>query len=255
MVATCFSLDILASNTKSDFLIENQGVESTIASPLKHFLRYTVGMYYYIFGGVLLLLAIWTVGSYLAVRNLEEPAYTVLEKRKGYEIREYKPYIIAETTVTGDQRAGINQGFSIIAGYIFGDNTSKQKIPMTTPVLEEVGGGVSEKIAMTVPVIDTEAAENERTISFVLPSKYTLDTLPTPNDDRVKLVEVPAQKVAALRFTWYGTPARVESQKAKLQTMLIRDNLTTIGNLRTAFYNPPLSMPLILRNEILAPLQ
>lgn len=212
-------------------------------------------MYYYIFGGIIILFVIWAIGSYIAVRNLEEPSYAVLEKRDGYEIRQYDPYIVAEATVTGFGSKSINEGFTIVADYIFGNNTSKSKISMTTPVLEEVGGGSSEKIAMTVPVIDTAVTTDTRTISFVLPAQYTLDTLPTPNDGRVKLVGVPAQKVAALRFTWYGTPSRVATQKANLEALLARDNETITGNLRTAFYNPPLSMPLILRNEILAPLQ
>ena len=205
---------------------------------------------YYIIGGIVLLLVIWAVGSYLAVRNLEEPSYTVLEQKSGYEVRQYDPYIVAETVVSAsDYNRDISNGFRAVAGYIFGDNTSKVKISMTTPVLEQ--SEKSEKIAMTVPVLEGSSDSATRTVAFVLPSTYTMDTLPTPNNESVKLREVDGRKVAALRFTWYGTPARVAAKKALLLEKLKSDGYTVVSEPQAAFYNPPLSMPLVLRNEIL----
>jgi len=208
-------------------------------------------MYYYLFFGFIAVLLVWAIGSYLVIRNLEEPSYTVLEKRDGYEIREYSPYIIAETEVTGNYSTALNQGFSRIADYIFGNNTSNTSIAMTAPVLENE----SEKIAMTVPVVTSLDDTQARTVSFVLPSKYTMDTLPTPNNPRVTLTEVPGRTVAALRFSWYATEARVEKKKALLDSYLTRDDVTKIGSVQVAQYNPPLSMPLTLRNEILVPIE
>ncbi len=212
-------------------------------------------MYYYIFGGIIILFVIWAIGSYIAVHNLEEPGYAVLEKRDGYEIRQYDPYIVAEATVTGFGSESINEGFTIVADYIFGNNTSKSKISMTTPVLEEVGGGSSEKIAMTVPVLDTALSADQKTIAFVLPSKYTLDTLPVPNNERVTIAEVPEQKMAAIRYTWYSPDARTERKKSEFLTQIKSDGLTALDVPKAAFYNPPLSMPLLLRNEILIPIE
>lgn len=212
-------------------------------------------MYYYIFGGAGVLLIIWAIGSYLAIRYIEEPTYTLLERKQGYEIREYQPYIVAETTVTGGYRESLNQGFRLIADYIFGNNTTKQSISMTTPVLEAVAAVQSEKIAMTVPVIETATSNETRTVSFVLPATYTMETLPIPNNDAVRLLEVPAQTVAVLRFSWYATPERVAAKKETLRTLLERDGVVTIGSYRSALYNPPLSMPLTLRNEIIVPIQ
>ncbi len=212
-------------------------------------------MYYYILGTFVLALVIWVIGSYLVVRTIEEPAYTVLEKKDGYEIREYAPYIMAKTTVTGNYDEATNKGFRIIADYIFGNNTKKESIAMTTPVLESKAEASSEKIAMTTPVLETAGENNERTIAFVLPSKYTLETLPTPNNNAVTFTEVPARKVAALTFTWYATESRMEAKKALLQSYLKRDNITTAGEPETARYNPPLSMPLMLRNEVLIPVE
>lgn len=209
-------------------------------------------MYYYIFGAVVVAVLLWTLGSYLVVRNIEEPKYTVLEKKAGYEIREYAPYIVAKTTVTGSYNEATSKGFSLIADYIFGNNTKKESIAMTAPVIEKPA---SEKIAMTVPVLEIDSKNGERTISFVLPSKYTLETLPQPNNPVVTLSEVPARKVAALTFTWYATASRMEAKKELLQGYLKRDNLTPAGDAETARYNPPLSMPLLLRNEILIPVE
>lgn len=208
-------------------------------------------IYYYLGFGLVLLFSIWLIGSYLVIRNLEEPTYTVLEKRDGYEIRQYEPYIIAKTKVTGDYSSGLNQGFGLIADYIFGNNTSKTSIAMTAPVLENK----SESIAMTVPVLNTPEEGVTRTISFVLPSKYTLDTLPEPNNKKVELAEVPARTVAAIRFNWYATETRVTKKQTLLEEMIAKDGLTTNGPAQVAQYNPPLSIPITRRNEILIPIE
>jgi len=207
-------------------------------------------MYYYLAFGVLLAVVLWTAGSYLAITNLEEPSYTVLEKKDGYEIRLYKPYIIATTEINGTYSQALNQGFRQIADYIFGNNTAQTKIAMTAPVLESQ----SEKIAMTVPVTTSLDESASRSVSFVLPASYTLDSLPIPNNDKVKLVEVPERTVAALRFTWYATESRVADKKAQLQQLLKKDELAATGPAQVAQYNPPLSMPLTRRNEILIPI-
>lgn len=209
-------------------------------------------MYYYFGFAVLALLVIWTVGSYLVIRNLEEPKFTVLESTDSYEIREYAPYIIAKTDVTGSYEEASSNGFRIIGDYIFGNNTSRTSIAMTAPVLESKS---SEKIAITVPVIDTEKDESTRTISFVLPSEYTLETLPKPNNPQVTISQVDARKVAVLSFTWYPTAKRVENKKKELLVLVENDGLEVDGEIQVARYNPPLSMPLVLRNEIIIPIK
>jgi SOUL heme-binding protein len=210
-------------------------------------------MYYYIFGALVGGVALWAIGSYLVIARIEEPAYTVVEKKDGYEIRQYQPYIMAKTTVTGNYAEATNKGFRIIADYIFGNNTKKESIAMTTPVLESEAG--SEKIAMTTPVLESAGENNERTIAFVLPSKYTMDTLPAPNNNAVTFMEVPARKVAALRFSWYANESRMETKKELLKSYLKRDSVIASGAAETARYNPPLSMPLLLRNEVLIPIE
>lgn len=196
----------------------------------------------------------WSVGSWWVVKDIEEPAYTAVSSHDGYEVRQYEPYIIAETRVTGAYDTAVNDGFRIIANYIFGGNTKKEPIAMTAPVVEQTAPVVSEKIAMTVPVVETSAGDNEHLISFVMPSAYTLETLPTPDDSRVVLRKVEDETLAVLRFGWYATDARVEMQKEKLREFLERDGFEIVGEARVARYNPPFSAPYMQRNEILIPI-
>jgi len=195
---------------------------------------------------IAILFLVWVAYGYFSSR-VKEPKFTVLEKKDGYEIREYAPYIEARVKVTGSYREAQNNGFRILAGYIFGGNTSKTSIAMTTPVVEQK----SESIAMTAPVVETLTDTGERVVSFVMPQEYTLTTLPTPNDRRIEIVEVPAHKSAVLRYTWNTTAERVEQKKSELLSYIKRDGLVSIGVPRGARYDPPWTPPFMMRNEVL----
>jgi hypothetical protein len=204
----------------------------------------------------------WLLYTWLPVDNIEEPKYTLISQKNGYEIREYGDYILAETTISGaeNRHEASRKGFSIIAGYIFGDNIKKDKISMTVPVNTEES--TSEKIAMTAPVntekiemtmpVNTkeEADSAIYNVSFVMPSKYTLETLPEPNDKRVKLREVPAHKVAVRRFSWTTSESAFKKNEAELLKALSRDGVETVGAVNVARYNTPLTIPFMLRNEV-----
>lgn len=196
---------------------------------------------------VLLALAlIWSIGSWLVVRNIEEPSYTVVERRDGYEIRDYAPYIVAEVETSGQRDQSLNQGFRLLADYIFGNNTKSAPIAMTAPVAESV----SEPVAMTVPVME-QGSGDTRHVTFTMPSKYTLATLPKPNNSAVKLREVPAHRVAVTRFSWYATDSRVARLQSQLIDMLKRDNIKTLWAPAYAGYNPPFSAPWLQRHEVM----
>lgn len=202
---------------------------------------------------LLILLLIWITVSWYSVRGIEEPNYTVLSSTDTYEIREYDSYIVAETTIaSGSARDARNEGFRIIADYIFGNNVSQDKISMTAPVLDSTK--VSEKITMTAPVFD-ESDENAHTIAFVMPSKYTMDTLPQPVSDKITLREVPSYSVAVREYNWYPTSARDEVAWKALSEALQDDNVRVTGVAQYAYYNPPLSFPLFLRNEVHIPVE
>jgi hypothetical protein len=198
-----------------------------------------------------IVLVVWLLYTWLTAGNIEEPKYTLIRQASGYEIREYDYYILAETTISGAENRdeASRKGFSIIAGYIFGNNIKKDKISMTVPVNTQES--TAEKIAMTAPVnTEEEADRGAYNISFVMPSKYTLDTLPEPNNKRVKLREVPAHKVAARRFSWTTSESAFKKNEAELLKALSRDRVETVGGVNVARYNAPFTIPFMLRNEI-----
>jgi SOUL heme-binding protein len=198
-------------------------------------------------------LIIWIIGTILAVRSIEEPKYIVVEKRDGYEIREYESYIVAEVEVEGDMRTALNSGFRQLAGYIFGGNTTKSSISMTAPVMGTAKS--SESIAMTVPVMDTLSKSGKHIVAFTMPSQYTLETLPKPDNTNIRLRVVEKSQKAVLRYSWYATDSRVEDKKILLREFLIRDGYNMNGEIVSAQYNPPLSFPLLRRNEVMVEIQ
>ncbi len=178
--------------------------------------------------------------------TIEQAQYSILESRKDYEIRLYPSHIVAETVVQGPYGKALNQGFRIIAGYIFGGNTRKESIAMTAPVIEKK---TSISIAMTAPVT-ASLDGGSHTIAFGMPRSYTLATLPIPNDPRIKIVTLPERKLAVKRFSWFRTSARVQSKKQELLAALKRDMIITKDEPEYAGYNPPWTPPWMRRNEI-----
>jgi hypothetical protein len=198
---------------------------------------------------VVAILVVWSIYGYFS-SNVEQAEYSVLQKADGYEIREYPAHIVAQTTVTGSYDEALNDGFGIIAGYIFGGNTKKESIAMTAPVTAQESVSDSEKIAMTAPVT-ARTEGNARIIAFVMPKSYTLESLPVPNDARVKLVQVPAKKMAVLRFSWFRNTERVKAKESELLSMLSRDTVVVLGSPSYAGYNAPWTPPWMTRNEVL----
>lgn len=195
------------------------------------------------------ILVLWSIYGVFGSR-VEQTDYTVLQKKNGYEIREYPAHIVAQTTVQGPYRESMSTGFRIVAGYIFGGNTKKESIAMTAPVVSEKN---SESIAMTAPVVATAEGDSQ-IISFGMPRSYTMETLPTPTDPRVHIVEIPAKKYAVLRFSWYRSDARVQMMKEKLRSLLARDGVVTQGSTAYAGYNAPWTPPWMNRNEVMVEL-
>ncbi|CAN5582892.1 heme-binding protein [soil metagenome] len=186
-----------------------------------------------------------------AVSKAEQPKYDVLESHEDIEIRQYDPTVVAEVEIAGTQKEALEQGFRVLAGYIFGKNQSNQtfstqKIAMTAPVSQQK----SEKIAMTAPVT-AEAHGSIWKIRFTMPSQYSLATLPQPKDERIQLLEVPGELVAALRFSGLANQHDMEKKADVLETFLIKNNKKSLGEPVHAFYNPPWTLPFLRRNEVL----
>ncbi len=196
------------------------------------------------------IIIIWILLSYYAVKSIEKPDYDILEVRDWYELREYKDYIVAEVEVEWEREEAINKWFRILAGYIFWGNEKKESISMTSPVNDIEKSSVN--ISMTAPVNDIETNTNVHLVQFVLPSKYTLKTLPVPNDDRVQIRKIEWYTAAAIRYSLWATDSKINNYKSKLNSYLNKDNFKIVGKVISAQYNPPLSFPLMRRNEIIA---
>jgi hypothetical protein len=176
----------------------------------------------------------------------ETPKYSVIRKENEIEIRHYPAYIQAEVIVDEKQyQSAIEQGFNVLAGYIFGNNVSKQKIEMTTPVQ----ASRSEKIAMTTPV--TVTGQSNFTVAFIMPSAYTLETLPQPKDSRVHFKSLPARAMAAIRFSGYFRPDLIQKNKQRLGDWLHEQGLEPEGEFIVAGYNPPWVPGFLARNEVM----
>ena len=195
---------------------------------------------------ITILLILWLSWGFYTSHDLETPSYTVLETVGEYEIRKYDSYLVAQVEVEGEWQEAINQGFRILAGYIFGGNQSQQSIKMTAPVTEVE----SVQIAMTAPVTETEV-EGRRIISFVVPTEFSLDTLPIPNDSRIEFVEIEEKTMFASSFTWYATTDRVAKKKIEILEAAEANNLTPLSPPTFASYNDPFTFPLMQRHEIL----
>jgi hypothetical protein len=198
-----------------------------------------------------LLLALALLIVPLPGRAVEEPAFDV-ERRlaESIEIRRYGAYVVAEVVVPGPAEKAGSQAFPILSGYIFGKNQGARKLEMTAPVTQ---AAAPVKMEMTAPVTQVAASEGF-VVQFVLPKTVTLDTAPVPDDARVRLREVPAARVAVIRYSGFWTDANYERHRAKLEAALTAASLTASGPPVYSRYNPPFMPWFLRRNEIWMPL-
>ena len=184
----------------------------------------------------------------------EEPRYSTVERLDNVEIRRYAPRLAAETTVPGGAYNARGEGFRRLAGYIFGGNAGRRRIDMTAPVAQASvqadakSGG--ERIAMTAPVAQARG-EGGWVIRFFLPAALT--DPPAPNDARVRVVPVPEETVAVLRFSGTATQDAVADRTKTLMTALSRSPWHPAGEPVAWFYDPPWTLPPLRRNEVAVP--
>ena len=195
------------------------------------------------------LLAVGT-GFQLMPLGYEEPAYEVVAEHGPLEVRRYAPRVVAQTVVSGAEGDVTGEGFRRLAGYIFGGNAGEQEVAMTTPVERAPTKG--RRIAMTTPV-ERAPAEDGATITFTMPSEHDLASLPTPNDPRVELRELPAETVAVLRFRGRATDASRDLHTRALEALLERHGYDALGAPSLAQYDPPWVLGPFRRNEIHVP--
>ena len=197
----------------------------------------------------LFLLIVLLTAMSMPAHAIEEPAYTVVQTSDVFEVRQYAPYLVAEVVVPGPASEAGNQGFSLLGGYIFGKNKGERKLEMTAPVTQTAVAAPPVKLEMTAPVTQA-VTPGGFLVQFVMPKGYTLATLPVPLDERVKLREVPGNRVAVIRFSGSWSQSTYEEQLQKLRTALAAAGLATAGEPVWSRYNGPFSLPFLRRNEI-----
>jgi hypothetical protein len=193
-------------------------------------------------GVTLLAAALWGP----IVSNVEQPKYEIVETSGNIEIRDYAPMIVAEVDVTGGRRDAIGKGFRIIADYIFGNNTTAQKLPMTAAVTQQD----SEKIAMTAPVTQ-QGDGNTWRVRFIMPSSYTMETLPKPDNPAVELKQIGAKRYAVIRFSGMAGEDSLKRYTEELNAFIGAKKLTPLSVPTYAFFNPPWTLPFLRRNEVM----
>ncbi len=167
-------------------------------------------------------------------------------------MRAYESQVLAKVLMKGRPEGAMNKAFRPLAGYIFGDN--RKRLPEGAPSEE------SEKIAMTTPVTmeSEEGAEADNAgnwVAFSMPSQYTLDTLPVPQNPDIKLEARKGYTGAAIRFSGFGGMKAMLEHEELLRACLKRDGVEVVGLPVYARYDPPWTVPLLRRNEVILPVK
>ena len=180
--------------------------------------------------------------------GIEQPKFNILKKEGDFELRQMESYAVAETEVRATFKEAGNGAFWKLFRYIQGQNQGQKEISMTAPVGMRSQGS-SEKIAMTAPVSQT-LSEKGYIVSFALPSNYTAETAPKPNDPTIGLRQVPARKVAVITYSGSWSESRYEEKKNALVQWIIAQGLKPKGEPILARYNLPFTLWFLRHNEV-----
>ena len=176
--------------------------------------------------------------------KFETPRYDIVRQVGPAEVRDYAPHILAQVSVRGDQSGALGRGFRVLAGYIFGGNDGGASVSMTSPVTQS-----ASDIAMTSPVTQTQS-DGVWTVTFMMPTDFTLATLPAPNNEAVQFVQVPTKSMIALEFSGRATTRALEARTAELTQIAAQAGIATTGAPVFLFYDDPFTLPANRRNEV-----
>jgi len=170
--------------------------------------------------------------------GIETPDFNRIKQFKDFELRDYGSIIIAKTTLERDFSQSNSIGFQRVASYIFGGNDKNIKIEMTAPVMTSFNS----------------LNQNEQEVSFVMPKKHNLSTLPLSIRKDVKIKQRELGIVAAISFGGWATQEKVDKYIKKLKVLMENEKLKTSNEIIIAQYNSPWIIPPFRKNEILIPL-
>jgi len=180
-------------------------------------------------------------------RGHETPRWRVIRREGLFELRDYEAYLAAEVTIRAKPDKALRQGFQTLAGYIFGGNDGGAKVAMTSPVTREPAN-----IDMTAPVT-REAAGDAWTVRFMMPRKYTADTLPKPDNPAIRIVTLEPGMRAVARFSGFATEARISDAERGLRRWIATQDLQATGAAEAAWFDDPFTLPWRRRNEVSLP--
>ena len=172
-------------------------------------------------------------------KGYEMPPYTVEWAEGAREIRSYGPHLLAEVKVTGSRQGAIQTGFSLLAGYIFGGNESGEKIAMTVPVAQSPENRVNDEVGSDL-----------WTVSFLMPARFTADTLPAPRSDAIRFVEAGPSRQVVERFSGLPATDDLAARAKALRTWAEGQGLTVTAGPHYYFYDAPMTLPWKRRNEV-----
>jgi hypothetical protein len=180
---------------------------------------------------VITIMVLFQSFTIMSINKTEEQKYTVILKDKDFEIRFYPSATLATINSNAKTYRDLSgPGFRKLAGYIFGGNETNTSIPMTSPVHMNINDSASS-------------------MSFVMPSSYTEESLPKPNDPNVLIQKTPDEYVAVLQFGGFASDKDLVFYSKKLNDILEEKGITAYGNARFLGYNPPFQL-VDRKNEI-----
>ena len=177
------------------------------------------------------------------VMSYEEPEYYIVKKTDVYEVRQYKQRTVAEVTY-GEE----DSGFRVLFDYISGANKGSKEVEMTIPVTQ------SKEIDMTAPVTQS-MTDGKMSMRFFLPMQYSKQNAPEPNDERVRIIDLPAEYFAVISYSGFASDGNFEEHYTKLKAALDKDGMVIKGPPIKATYNSPFTLPFLRRNEAMYPLE
>lgn len=181
----------------------------------------------------------------------QQQPYDVLSRLPHFEVRCYPAHLVAEVEVDASFTRAGNEAFGVLVAFISGRNSTRGRVAMTAPVLQEQA---STTIEMTAPVIQQPSSEQGRhVVAFVMPSEFTLETLPTPSDPRIRVRQVPVHVAAVRSFTGRWTEHIYQRQLEELRSAVEEAGLKVVGPPRFARFDPPWTPWFRRRNEVVLP--
>ena len=175
--------------------------------------------------------------------SYEEPEYSIVKKTDVYEVRQYKKRTVAEV-IYGEE----DSGFRVLFDYISGANRGSKEVEMTIPVTQ------SKEIDMTVPVTQS-TTDGKMSMRFFLPMQYSKQNAPEPNDERVRIIDLPAEYFAVISYSGFASEGNFEEHYTELKAALDKDGMVIKGPPIKATYNSPFTLPFLRRNEAMYPLE